>query len=156
MSCCECYKKLLKMSKFPNHYILKLFQKFRENFFQNFLSKLTVIYDYVPDIYLKFLITQLILKIFPKYRKNFLKVARFKSFLTVSLNFLRISKHTSVSLEFCNTYKFPQNFRIPFSSNYFPMQHRPHHCVATSPPPFNPFSTRVIQVVWVENKVIKR
>ncbi len=40
----QVLKKLLKMSKFPNHYILKLFQKFRENFFQNFLSKLTVIY----------------------------------------------------------------------------------------------------------------
>ncbi len=26
------------MSNFPNHYILELFQKFRENFFQNFLK----------------------------------------------------------------------------------------------------------------------
>ncbi len=79
---------------------------------------MTVIYDYFPDIYLKFLITQLFLKIFPKYRKNFLKIACFKSFLTVPLNFLRISKHMSISSEFRNTYKFPWNFRKPFSSNY--------------------------------------
>ncbi len=32
------------MSKFPNHYILKLFQKFRENFFQNFLSQNWLLY----------------------------------------------------------------------------------------------------------------
>ncbi len=43
------------MSKFPNHHILKLFQKLRENFFQNFLSKLIIIYNgYFPGIYLKF------------------------------------------------------------------------------------------------------
>ncbi len=57
------------MSKFPIHYILKLFQKFRENFFQIFFSKLTVKYDYFPDIYLKFLITQLFLKIFQNIGK---------------------------------------------------------------------------------------
>ncbi len=84
------------------------------------LSKLTVTYDYFSDIYLKRLITQLFLKIFPKCRKNFLKIACFKSFLTVPSNFLRISEHMSISSEFRNTYKFSQNFRIPFSSNYSP------------------------------------
>ncbi len=62
---------------------------------------MTVIYDYFPDIYLKFLITQF-LKIFPKYRKNFLKFASFKSFLAVPLNFIGI-------LNIC---QFPQNFVI--------------------------------------------
>ncbi len=57
-------------------------------------------------------------KIFPKYRKHFLKIACFKSFLTVPLNFLRIFEYMSIFLEFQNTYKFSQNFRIPFSSNY--------------------------------------
>ncbi len=37
------------MSKFQNHYILKLFQKFREIFFQNFLSRLTVIYRHCHE-----------------------------------------------------------------------------------------------------------
>ncbi len=106
------------MSTFPNHFALKLLQKFRENFFQNFLSKLTVTHDYCPDINLKFMITQLFLKIFPKYKKNFFKIACFKSFLTVPINFLRISEHLSIFSKFWNTYKFPQNFRIPFCSNY--------------------------------------
>ncbi len=45
----------LKCQKFPNLSVLKLFQKLRENFFQNFLSKLTITYNgYFPDIYLKF------------------------------------------------------------------------------------------------------
>ncbi len=35
----ECSKNLLKISTFPNRYILKLFQKFKENFFKNFLSQ---------------------------------------------------------------------------------------------------------------------
>ncbi len=118
MSCCEYSKNLLKISKFPNHYILKLFQKLWENFFQNFFSKLTVTSDYFPDIYVTFLITQLFLKIFLKYRKNFLKIASFKSFLTVPLNFLRISKYMAIFSEFRNTYKFPRNFRIPFSLSY--------------------------------------
>ncbi len=77
---------------------------------------MTVTYDYFPDIYLKFLITQLFLKIFPKYRKNFHKIACFKSFLKVPLNILRISEHMSISSEFRNTYKFPPNFLIPFFS----------------------------------------
>ncbi len=80
-------------------------------------SELTVIYDYFLDIYLEFLITQLFLKIFTKFRKNFLKTC-LKSFLTVPLNFLRISEHMSISSEFRNTYKFPRNLRIPFTSNY--------------------------------------
>ncbi len=61
-------------------------------------------YDYFPDIYLKFLITQLFLKIFPKYRKNFLKIACFKSFLTVPLNFLRISKYVQSSCKLLNPF----------------------------------------------------
>ncbi len=148
------------MSEFPSHYILKLFQKFKENFFQNWL-----LYDYFPDIYSKFLITQLFFKIFPKYKKNFLKIACFKSFLTVPLNFPNIM---SISSEFRNTYKFPQNFRILFPQiipsvrrNFTPYFHKiaspkiflkfafkntyflklfpcaapfPHHCVAAPPP----------------------
>ncbi len=50
-------------------------------------------YDYFPCIYLKYLNAQLYLKIFPKDRKNFLKIACFKSFLPVPLNFLWISEH---------------------------------------------------------------
>ncbi len=89
------------MSKFPNHYFLKLFQKFRKNFFQISLTKLTVAYDYFPDIYLKFLSTKSVLK-------NFLKIACFKNFITVLW----------ISSEFPNMCQFPQNFRIPFFSNY--------------------------------------
>ncbi len=84
------FQRETSMPKFPNHCILKLFQKFS-------LSKLTVINDYFPDIYLKFLITQSFLKIFPKYRKNFLKIACFKNFLVFPLNFLRISEHMYVN-----------------------------------------------------------
>ncbi len=40
-------KILFKMSKFPNHYILKLFQKFRENFFQNFPSQHWLLYTII-------------------------------------------------------------------------------------------------------------
>ncbi len=69
-----------------------------------FSLKIDCIYDYFPDICLKFLITQLFLKIFPKYRKNFFKVACFNSFLTVPLNFFRISKHISIFTEFWNKY----------------------------------------------------
>ncbi len=107
------------MSKFPNHYILKLFQKFRENFFQSFLSQnWPLLYDYFPDIHLEFLIAQLFLNLSPKYRKNFLKIACFKSFLKVPLNFLRISKHMSISSEFGNTYKFTRNLWILLSSKW--------------------------------------
>ncbi len=77
---------------------------------------MTIIYGYFPDIYLKFLITQLFLKIFPKYRKNFLKIVCFKSFLTVSLNFhrifrthvnfLRISEYIQISSKLLNPYYF--------------------------------------------------
>ncbi len=86
------------MSKFPNHCILKLFQKFRENFFQNFLSENwpLYMYDYFPDIYWKVLITQLFLKIFPEYKKTFIKITCFQSFLRVHSNFLKISEHMSI------------------------------------------------------------
>ncbi len=59
--------------------------------------------------------TQLFL--FPKYRKNFVKIACFKSFL-------RISERMPISSEFWNAYKFPQLFRIPFSSNYSQCQEK--------------------------------
>ncbi len=92
---------------------------------------MTVLYDYFPNIYLKFLITQLFRKIFPKYRKNFLKIAYYKSFLTVPLNFLRISEKMTISSEFRNTYKFCQYFQIPFPQinpnvrkNFTPYFHR--------------------------------
>ncbi len=88
-------------------------QNFRITIFSNF-SKNWLLYMVwlFPDIYLKFLSTQLFLKIFPKYKKNFLKIACFKSFLTIPLNFLRIFEHMSIYSEFRNTYKFPRNFQI--------------------------------------------
>ncbi len=95
------------MSKFPNPYIIKLFQKLGKIPSKIFSLKIDryiymAIYDYFPNIYLKFPITQLWLKIFPKYKNNFLKIACFKSFRTVPLNFLRISKHMPISSEVWN------------------------------------------------------
>ncbi len=104
------------MLKFPNHCILnysKNLGKISSNIFSLKID------DYFSDIYLKFVITQLFLKIFPKYKKNFLKITCVKSFHAVPLNFLRIFEHMSISSEFWNTYKIPQNCRILFSSNYF-------------------------------------
>ncbi len=87
--------KCLRLAVSVEKNFLKLFQKFRENFSQNFLSKLTVIYDYFPDIYLKFLITKLFPKIFPKYKKISSK-----------------SPVLKVSSEFPNIRQFSQNFGI--------------------------------------------
>ncbi len=84
---------------------------------------MTVIYDYFPDIYSKFLITQLLLKILPKYRKNFLKIACFKSFLTVPRNF-------GIRTNFLETFEslFPQIIRKNFTP-YFHRTVRPKICL---------------------------
>ncbi len=63
-------------------------------------------------------ITQLFLKIFSKYRKNFFKIACFKSFLTVPLNFLRISEHISIFSEYI---QISSKLSNPFFLKLFPM-----------------------------------
>ncbi len=155
-------KKICLVSKFPNHCILKLFQKFKENIYKIFSLKIDCYIDYFPDIYLKFLITQLFLKIFPKYRKNFLKIACFRSFLTVPLNFLRILEYIQISSKFSNPFflklflmlgkilphiftelcipKFAWSLLLKILNTYFhklfpyaaPLL---HHCIVAPPPP---------------------
>ncbi len=78
------------MSKFPNHDILKLFQKLRENFFQNFLSQNWLLYEWLFSWHL------LEISDYTVVPKNISKI---------------IGKISSKSPVPHGSFKFPQNFR---------------------------------------------